>query len=409
MKKQFLFSIAASALCAVLLTGCSSSDNASDAAMDSYYDNYYYGSNDGGNYQYIAEAFSKGSGDYKSDENYYAETTTASYNYDYDYEEMEDAASDSEYDYPEEDYSIETAEVNEEALEAENPQNSAEASLKKEMLVYYCTMEIDTLDFESALNTFKNTLDMYGGFIEQENYSDGGSGGRWYSESSEKWQSYTATLRVPSKNYEDFCNSAGSLGDLRSRNARVENVSQEYSDLSTTLEIYEAKEERYIALLADITEDEYAVAVEKELTEIQIKIANIRTRMNEIRTDVAYSYVYITLNEVKEYSAEPVKTDTFADRLSATLKDAGRGFLSFLEGLLFLIIYLAPYLVLIGIIVFVIIVIVKKRKANKRAENTLKEKEENQSEKTAYDQPYLEAEFNDSDNDKDKTDEENKE
>ena len=407
MKKRLLFSIAASALCAVMLTGCSSSDNASGAAMDGY----YYDSGSSGVFQH-GDAFLKDSGDYNSE--FYYETTAASYDaapsYDYDYYDYEEA-EDAEYEYAEEDqYSVETAEVNEEAFEAENPQNSVESSLKKEMLVYYCTMEIDTLDFESALNTFKNTLDMYGGFIEQENYSDGGSGGRWYSESSEKWQSYTATLRVPSKNYEDFCNSAGSLGDLRSRNARVENVSQEYSDLSTTLEIYEAKEERYIALLADITEDEYAVAVEKELTEIQIKIANIRTRMNEIRTDVAYSYIYITLNEVKEYSAEPVKTDTFADRLSATLKDAGRGFLSFLEGLLFLIIYLAPYLVLIGIIVFVIIVIAKKskkRKANKRAEKPLKEKEENQSEKAAYDQPYLEAEFND--NDKDKSNEENKE
>lgn len=376
MKKRFLF---AAALCAVMLTACGSSGgsvNGADASSKyfSYEDN-----NDGGKYQYIAGAFSKGGadGDYYSGDIYgypaepaaaeTAVTTAASSKYEY-YEEYEES------------YDAETANASEDYTEADNP-GGAESSIQKEMLVYYCTMEIDTLDFEGSLNSFRNTLDMYGGFIEQENYSDGGGGNRWYYENEDKWQSYTATLRVPSKNYEAFCNSAGQLGDLRGKNARVENVSQEYSDLATTLEIYEAKEDRYIALLANITEDEYAVAVERELTDIQINIANIRTRMNAIRTDVAYSYVYITLNEVKEYVSAPVKTDTFFDRLSNTLSDAGNGFLEFLEGLLFMIIYLAPYLVLIGIVVFVIILIVKKskkRRADKRAEKALREEKAEQ-------------------------------
>ena len=144
-------------------------------------------------------------------------------------------------------------------------------------------------------------------------------------------------------------------------------MSQEYSDLSTTLAIYEAKEARYLALLADITEDEYAIAVEKELTDIQIQIANLKTRMNTIETDVAYSYVYFTLNEVREYKAEPVKTDTFAERLSSTLSSAGEGFLSFLEWLLFVIIYLAPYLVFLGVVAAVVIFIVKSVKKHKIA------------------------------------------
>ena len=173
------------------------------------------------------------------------------------------------------------------------------------------------------------------------------------------------------------------LGDLRSKNASVTNMSQEYSDLSTTLAIYEAKEARYLALLADITEDEYAIAVEKELTDIQIQIANLKTRMNTIETDVAYSYVYFTLNEVKEYKAEPVKTDTFAERLSSTLSSAGEGFLSFLEWLLFVIIYLAPYLVFLGIVAAVVIFIaksVKKHKIAKAEKNAAKADEAAQSE-----------------------------
>ena len=89
--------------------------------------------------------------------------------------------------------------------------------------------------------------------------------------------------------------------------------------------------------------------------------------MNAIETDVAYSYVYLTLNEVREYTQPAPSTDTFGDRLLETLKETGSGFVSFLEGLLFLIIHLAPYLVLIGITAFVIVKAVRYRKGKKAA------------------------------------------
>ena len=332
MKKKILF---AAALCAVLLTGCAKS---SDMSYFSY-ENGYSGNSDGG---YYAET--------------YAVTTAASYDsYDYEMGDVEEPQSPK-------------------ASGSDDEATLAADSIQREMLVYSCYMTVDTLDFDASLNSFKSSLDMYGGFVETENFSDGGGGGRWYSENEQKWKSYSATVRIPSKNYDAFCNSAGELGDLRSKTSNVENLSQEYSDLSTSLEIYEAKEQRYIALLAEITEDEYAVEIERELTEIQIKIANIKTRMNRISTDVAYSYVYFTLNEVKEYVSEPVKTDTFLDRLGYTLSNAGETFLDFLEGLLFFLIYTVPYLVLIGIVVFVVILIVKKIKKNKNSKKVPAEK-----------------------------------
>lgn len=332
----------------LLLTACGSSQAASDTAP--------------------AIGYANGISESRS----YSEDTNGYYSDDYSY------ASDEAY--ASEDY--DSADVP--SYDAAASDSTAEPNaVSKEMLVYSCTMSVDTLNFETSLSGFRNALDTYGGFVEQENFSDGGSEGRGYSSSEEKWKSYTATVRIPSKDYDNFCNAAGGLGDLRSKNASVTNMSQEYSDLSTTLAIYEAKEARYLALLADITEDEYAIAVEKELTDIQIQIANLKTRMNTIETDVAYSYVYFTLNEVKEYKAEPVKTDTFAERLSSTLSSAGEGFLSFLEWLLFVIIYLAPYLVFLGIVAAVVIFIaksVKKHKIAKAEKNAAKADETAQSE-----------------------------
>ncbi|MDE5576729.1 MAG: DUF4349 domain-containing protein [Oscillospiraceae bacterium] len=338
--------LVAAALSTVILAGCGDS-----GGRDSFA--YFSESTNG----------SSGSSSYKSDAAAYTNSSPASYDSDGYY--ADEAAS------------------NDYAAKGDEESNSLAAdSIQKEMLVYSCYMDVDTLDFDTSLNSFKNTLDLYGGFVETENFNDGGGGGRWYYENEEKWQSYSATVRIPSSNYDAFCNSAGSLGDLRSKTSTVENLSQEYSDLSTSLEIYEAKEQRYIALLADITEDEYAVEIERELTNIQIQIASIKTRMNRISTDVAYSYVYFTLNEVKEYVSAPVKTDTFFDRLSNTLSNAGRGFLEFLEGLLFFLIYTVPYFVLIGIVVFVIVKIVKKCRAKKREKVLLEKQAKQASEKS---------------------------
>lgn len=313
--------IISAALCALILTACGSSSRSSDAAASVY------------------NSYSKSSSDYAADEEYY-------------------------------DSSIES--TGDTALADGSEENSTLSAeqIKKEMLVYTCNMTVDVLEFDDAVAKFKESLDGYGGFVENENYTDGGSDGRWYYADMEKWRTYSATVRVPSADYEEFCNTAASLGDLRSKNSSVENVSSEYYDLSTTLEIYEAKEERYIALLADITDDAYAVSVERELTDLQVEIAKIKTRMNDIKTDVAYSFVNITVNEVKEYTPEPVQTDTFGQRLANTLSETGRGFVDFLEGFLFLIIAVFPYLIFIGIIAFIVIFIVKKAKAKKAAKTS---------------------------------------
>ena len=184
MKK---ISITAFLLSAALLTGCGSSSNyASDTASISQNSKGY------SSYDSASEAY------YDSDYSYSDEVENA------------DASSNGSGD--------------EDGLAADR--------IKKEMLVYSCDMSVDVLDFDTAVSKFKESLDSYGGFVENENYNDGGSGSRWYSEDDEKWQTYSATVRVPSADYDAFCAAAAELGDLRSKNASVQNVSSEYYDLS---------------------------------------------------------------------------------------------------------------------------------------------------------------------------------
>ncbi len=194
------------------------------------------------------------------------------------------------------------------------------------------------------------------------NYSDGQSLDPYYIEETEKQKHYTATVRVPHDKYDSFLNGANQLGDIRSKSSNVENLGQEYTDLNTTLQIYEAKEKRYLKMLSTITDDEQAIRVEKELTELQVKIAGIKTRMTEIQTDVDYSTIELNLREVTKYNEAPEQTDTFFQRLGNTVSDTWKNFGIFLEAMLFFFIRILPYAVIIGLIVLVVLWITKKRK-----------------------------------------------
>lgn len=252
--------------------------------------------------------------------------------------------------------------------ETEKKNNTSDTVIRKEMLVYSCNLVIDVLDFDTAIDSFRSSLDAYDAFVEKENYNDGGSSSRWLYDDEQSWKTYNATIRVPSDNYDKFCENAANLGDLRKKDANVDNLTNEYYDLSTTLEIYEAKEARYLELLSTVDE-QTAIALEKELTDIQIEISRLVTRMNTIRTDVAYSYVYITVNEVREYVEEPVieKTDTFGQRFKNTVSDSVSGFLSVMEKLLFIAIYVLPHLAVLGIFIFGIKALSKFIKKKKTA------------------------------------------
>lgn len=261
-----------------------------------------------------------------------------------------------------------------ESQESEKENNTSTKVIRKEMLVYSCNMTVDVLDFDTAIDNLRESLDTYGAFPEHENYTDGKSSDKWVYDDVKSWKTYNATLRVPSEDYDEFCDYIANLGDLRKKDAIVDNLTSEYYDLSTTLEIYEAKEARYLELLSTVDE-QTAIALEKELTDIQIEISRLVTRMNKIQTDVAYSYVYITINEVREYVEEPTieKTDTFGQRFKNTVSQSVSGFLSVMETLLFILIYLLPHLVIIGIFIFGITALskaIKKKRIAKYPQNS---------------------------------------
>jgi hypothetical protein len=214
-------------------------------------------------------------------------------------------------------------------------------------------MDIETLDYDSTITSIKDTIKKYKGIIQSENESD--SSYNWYYENYQK-TSGTMTdyieVRIPSDDYENFVNELDGVGKITSKSTSVDNISQKYYDTTSQIEALQIQEQNLLEMLEKCETIEDMITVEDRLSEVRYQLNNLQTSKRYMDTDVAYSYVNINVTEVMEYhnTQEPVKKNTFADRLKNTIKSTGTGFLSFLEGLLFLIIRLFPYLVIIAII-----------------------------------------------------------
>ena len=272
------------------------------------------------------------------------------------------AAADADYSMgiAENSYAMEAAEnyVDVQNEETDNAtQNMDSMTLLEEKLVYHCNLSIETLDYAGTMKSVKEAIAQYGGVIQSENETD--SSYNWYYEDYHKTQGTMRNyieVRVPSANYDSFVSALDGVGKITSKSTSIDNISQQYYDTTTQIDALKIQEKNLLAMMEQCDTIEDMLTVQERLTTVQYELNRLQTNKRYMDVDVAYSYVNINIEEVMEFriDEEPVKTNTFVDRLVNTLKSTGSGFLTFLEILLFIIIRLFPYILLFGILFLLI-------------------------------------------------------
>ena len=247
------------------------------------------------------------------------------------------------------------------------------SEIDTEKLVYRCDMYFDTENYIDSVNELKNLMNQYGAFLEYENERNNGGYGNTPS-----LHIYNATIRIPSENYQDFLDNMGNVGELMNKCQDVQNLSQEFSDLSSELEVLEAKRDSYIAMMKEaktLDDMESLLMIDERLTEVEVSINQIKTRLNSINNDVAYSYITVTISEVKEY--EDPAPETFGERVAQGFKN---GWENFVGGCQNLVIWAAEHVIGLGIFLVILLTIwfallrkpVKAFRARRRAAKAAK-------------------------------------
>lgn len=271
----------------------------------------------------------------------------------YDMAEEEYVADDSFGGY--DDDSSFTYSGDEEIVEPEEPSTK----VNKDMLIYRGSVSLTTKEFSKDLQYLKSLLTSYDCFFENES--------KWTEKSYDDRtiSHYDATVRVASSQYNALLDGMNEICTVENLTSSCENVSAEYTDTVVAIDIYEAERDRYINMLSTIMDDQYALEVQRELTDIELKLAQYRARKQNIETDVSYSYVSISLSEVREYEQQTEYNDSFVKRLWDTVVNTFFGFLHVLESLLFFCIRISPY----AILIFILSKILKKTGLGSKVDN----------------------------------------
>lgn len=256
----------------------------------------------------------------------------------------------------------------EEITSSDNNTNNNNVVLVEEKLVYKCNVEIETLDFDASYTALQDMMTKYNCVIASERFSDEevsylSDGYSYHYDNFKSGRIDEIVIRVPSANYKAFVSEYGELGNVTSKNQTVDNITQEYYDTTSQVEGLKAQMERLEIMLAQATEIEDMITINQAITQLQSEINQLTTYIRTMDSDVAYSYVTLTLKEVLEYSEveQPVKKNTFIDRLKNQCIDTWEGFLEFLEDLLFAIIGLIPTIVIFGVIYLIIRITCKEK------------------------------------------------
>jgi hypothetical protein len=157
------------------------------------------------------------------------------------------------------------------------------------------------------------------------------------------------TLRIPTEKFEEFMSGGGEIGNVISRSSSTENISRVYNDVSVQIEALEKQQTRLLEMMDQANTIEDMIAVEDRLSQVQYELNSLKTHRQSMDTDVAYSTINVSLNEVRIYS----ETDEgFFTKLSNRFVNGFRGFADNMADLILAAVYALPYLLIGALVIF---------------------------------------------------------
>ena len=148
------------------------------------------------------------------------------------------------------------------------------------------SIEVDKLD--PAIMKVRQLATQLGGYIANSSIA----GGR------DQVRSATLEMKIPAARYDQAVGGLGGIGKVESVNTNVDDVGEEYVDISARVTNAKRLEERLVNLLATRTARlSDVLAVERELARVREEIERYEGRMRFLRTRAAVSTLSITVHE----------------------------------------------------------------------------------------------------------------
>ena len=161
------------------------------------------------------------------------------------------------------------------------------------------------------------------------------------------------TIRVPQKNFHSILEQIESLGNVKSKQIQGQDITEEFLDLDARLGNLKKQENRLLEILKMANTVKDVLEVEHELERVRGEIERLTGRLNYLNQSVEMST--ITIN-----AAEPALFTGESWGMADALREAVRGFIESIKGLIIFTGFILPILIYIILAVLIVLGIKKK-------------------------------------------------
>lgn len=233
-------------------------------------------------------------------------------------------------------------------------------------LIYRASMNIQTLDFDSATESLEKLTAAMGGYMESsQTYT-----GDYYSGRSSRSAYYT--VRVPAEKFEAFLTSVDESGIFHVTNVSrsADDIGTEYFDTEARLKTQKVKQERLLSLLEKADNMEDIISLENALSEVEYMIESYTSTLNRYDDLVGFSTIEISMDEVARVT-DTGETTSFGSRISAAFNNGVSSFASAMEDFaVWLAASILPLILVAIVIALAIIIPVRVSRKRRRRFST---------------------------------------
>ena len=224
-------------------------------------------------------------------------------------------------------------------------------TLNEQKLIVTVHYTIETLTFDDTLSAITEAVKTAGGYVQESSVNPGTVSSSGYAR---------LTLRIPTAQADALTHTLENAGKVVSHSENTDDVTLTYTDVQARIQSLEAQYARVLAMYDTANSLNELITVERRLTEISSELTSLKNQMKALENKIAYATFHVTLRDVKTYTEE--EPETYWQEFGRSFVNSFSIFVNVLGKILIVILYLLPYLLVAGGIVFLILWIRRRKK-----------------------------------------------
>ena len=234
---------------------------------------------------------------------------------------------------------------------ANSAQAAAEARPQQDArkIIYNSSVNLNVESFDGVTEKVVELTETHGGFVASASLNGTSGNARQGS-----W-----TLRTLTEKYRDFLTSAGSLGEIVSKNEQTREVTAEYYDIEARIRNKQTEEQRLISILEERPGKlDDILQVEKEITRVRGEIEQMQGRLRVLQDLTSLSTITLTISEVQNYV--PPEAPTFGTLVDREWQATWESLTSTGQWIVLTAISVGPWLLILALLLSPIVFVARR-------------------------------------------------